>query len=108
MAAAGLLPVPWGLDSVTAAQASPHTQSFLTAGISLLGLGMVPVSSKHLWLPHEFAQLNEDTTVSVFFKQITDDVTRSQTPETSLSLTDTKPNAPIHFEDKNVNNGFVV
>lgn len=105
MAAAGLLLPPWGLDSVTAAQAPPHTQSFLTAGISLLGLGMVPVSSKHLWLPHEFVQLNEDTSqFSLFFKQITDDATKSQTPETSVSLTDAKLNAPIHFEDKNVNN----
>lgn len=36
--------------------------------------------------------------------QVTDDITKSQTPKTSLSLTDAKRNAPIHFEDKNVNN----
>lgn len=57
MAAAGLMLLPWGLASITAAQASPHTQSILTAGISLPGLGTAPTSSKHLWLPHQFAQI---------------------------------------------------
>lgn len=47
-------------------------------------------------------------TVFVFFKWIINDVIRSQTPETSLSLTDAKFNTPIHSEDKNVNNGFIV
>lgn len=61
MATAGLVLLPWGLDSITAAQAAAHTQSFLTAGISLPGLGMAPTSSKHLWALHEFAQLDEDT-----------------------------------------------
>lgn len=109
MAAVGVILVRWWMDSFTAAWPSLCCTPVCAAGISLVGLGIKLAPPKLLYVPDEFTLLHEDSSqFFVFFKGIINDVIRSQTSEASPRLTDAKFNTPIHYEDKNVNDGFIV